>query len=191
MTDLARSDELTDGACDILDRHIGVDAVLVEQVDHLDYARLVHGRPVVTFTSRSSHGRPVRPGRCARGRGVAVGPLFIGHPLQEIAGWHSSTRHIAATVLKRTALALPFLSTATLAGVSPTCSANSPTYMAATVQTITSTQINACSLKIYRLSIHFDRSPRIHQASRSESRARRNPATSLTSSCEVSCSRPG
>ena len=42
-------------------------------------------------------------------------------------GWHSSTRHIASRVLNRTALARPFLSTATLAGVRPTSSANSPT----------------------------------------------------------------
>lgn len=32
---LARLHELTDGAGDVLDRHIGVDAVLVEQVDRV------------------------------------------------------------------------------------------------------------------------------------------------------------
>ena len=36
MLDLALGDQVLDGARDILDRHVGVDAVLVEQVDGLD-----------------------------------------------------------------------------------------------------------------------------------------------------------
>ena len=42
-------------------------------------------------------------------------------------GWHSSTRHIASRVENRTALARPFFSTETLAGVRPISSAKSPT----------------------------------------------------------------
>ncbi len=63
------------------------------------------------------------------GTGATAGPRRVHSSTHSSRspGWQSSTRHIASRVLNRTALARPFLSTATFAGVSPTRSANSPT----------------------------------------------------------------
>ncbi len=36
MADLAGGNQILHGAGDVLDRHVGIDAVLIEQVDHLD-----------------------------------------------------------------------------------------------------------------------------------------------------------
>ena len=34
--DLAGADQILDGARHVLDRHVGIDAVLIEQIDHVD-----------------------------------------------------------------------------------------------------------------------------------------------------------
>ena len=47
VADLARRDQLADGAGDVLDRHVRVDPVLVEQVDRVDAAAAA-GTPSAT-----------------------------------------------------------------------------------------------------------------------------------------------
>lgn len=88
------------------------------------------------------HGELASPGLAGTGASMVTlsGPPFTpareaGHPpavssashRSRSPGWHSSTSQSAASVVKRTALARPFLSTARLAGVIPTRSASSPT----------------------------------------------------------------
>jgi len=55
---LSRSDQVLDRSRDVLDRHLGVDAVLVEQVDGVDsepLERAVHGLADVLGVAGEAH----------------------------------------------------------------------------------------------------------------------------------------
>ena len=61
MPDLACRDQVLDRAGHVLDRHVGIDAVLIEQVDHLDPEPLQRG----LATARICSGRLFRPAMLA------------------------------------------------------------------------------------------------------------------------------